>query len=113
MHIFYRAFFVTLCATFSAPIQADDFVTLVEQNFPYKEVDESYGAVHIQDGRCQEGTPFPISQKGSRTSAKMDLAKRIHEKLRSLGANAFAITDLNEGAYVVSMMVTPLTCDLS
>ena len=112
MHILLRIFFVLLCATFSAPIQADDFVSLVEQNFPYQEVDESYGVAHIQDGRCQEGTPFPISQEGSQTSMKIDVAKRIHEKLRSLGANAFVITDLNEDTHFTSMMVTPLTCDL-
>ena len=112
MHIFYRAFFIVLCATFSAPIQADDFVSLVEQNFPYQEVDESYGATKIQEGRCQEGTPFQISQEGYRTITRMDVAKRIHEKLRSLGANAFVITDLKEDTHVRSIMVTPLTCDL-
>jgi len=112
MHIFYRAFFVVLYATFSAPIQADNFVSLVEQNFPYQEVDESYGVAKIQKGRCQEGTPFQISQEGSRTSTKMDVAKRIHEELRSLGANAFVITDLKEDTHVRSIMVTPLACDL-
>ena len=112
MHIFYRAFFVVLCATFSAPIQADDFISLVEQNFPYQEVDESYAVAKIEEGRCQEGTPFQISQEGSQTSTKMDVAKRIHEKLRSLGANAFVITDLKEDTHVRSIMVTPYACDL-
>jgi hypothetical protein len=112
MHIFYRTFFVVLCATFSAQIQADDFVALVEQNFPYQEVDESYGSAKIQEGRCQEGTPFPMSQERSQTSTEMDLAQRIHEKLRSLGANAFVITDLKEDSHGRSIMVTPLTCDL-
>ena len=112
MRIIYRAFFVLLCATFSAPIQADEVVSLVEQNFPYQEVDESYGAAQIQYGRCQKGTPFPISQEDSQTSTKMDVAKRIHEKLRNLGANAFVITDLKEDTHVRSVMVTPLTCDL-
>ena len=112
MHIFYKAFFVVLCATFSAPIQADDFVSLVEQNFPYQEVDESYGVAKIQDGRCQKGTPFQISQEGSRTSTKMDVAKWVHERIRSLGANAFVITDLKEDTHVRSIMVTPYACDL-
>lgn len=112
MHIVYRAFFVILCATFSAPIHADDFVSVVEQSFPYTEVDESYGAAKIHEGRCKEGTPFQISQEGSRTSTKMDFAMRIHERLRSLGANAFVITDLNEDTHVRSITVTPLTCDL-
>jgi hypothetical protein len=101
-----------LCAIFSASIQADDFVSLVQQNFPYEEVDESYGAAKIQEGRCQEGTPFQISQEGSQNSTKMDVAKRIHEKLRSLGANAFVITDLKEDTHIRSIMVTPLACDL-
>ena len=48
MHIFYRALFALLCATFPASVQADDFVSLVEQSFPYEEVDESYGAAKIQ-----------------------------------------------------------------
>jgi hypothetical protein len=112
MHIFYRAFFVVLCAIFSAPIHADDFVSLVEQNFPYQEVDESYGAGKIQEGRCQEGTPFQISQEVSRTTTKLEVAKQIHEKLRSLGANAFVITDLEEDTHVRRIMVTPLACDL-
>ena len=112
MHILYRVIFVMLCATFSVSIQADDFVSLVQQNFPYEEVDESYGAAKIQEGRCREGTPFQISQEGSRTSTKMDVARQIHEKLRSLGANAFVITDLKEDTHVRSIMVTPLACDL-
>jgi hypothetical protein len=112
MHIFYRAFFVVSCATFSAPIPAADFVSLVEQNFTDQEVDESYGVAKIQEGRCQEGTPFQISQEGSQTSTKMDVAQRIHEKLRSLGANAFVITDLKEDTQVRSIMVTPYACDL-
>jgi len=112
MHILHRVLFVMLCATFSASIQADDFVSLVQQNFPYEEVDESYGVAKIQEGRCQEGTPFQISQKSSHNSTKMDVAKRIHEKLRSLGANAFVITDLKEDTHIRSIMVTPLACDL-
>ena len=112
MHIFCRAILVVSCATFSAPIQAGDFVSLVEENFPYHEVNESYGAEQIQDGRCQEGTPFRISQKSSKTATKMDVAKQIHERLRSLGANAFVITDLKEGTRVRSITVVPLTCEL-
>ena len=112
MRIFYTAFFIILCATFSAPSHADDFVSLVVENFPYQEVEESYGIAKIQEGRCQEGTPFQIVQEGSQTSTKMDVAKRIHEKLRSLGANAFVITDLKEDTHVRSIMVTPLACDL-
>lgn len=113
MHIIYRAFFVVLCATFSAPIHADDFVSVVDQNFPYDEVDESYGVAKIQEGRCQEGTPFQIVQDDSSTDTKMDVAKRIHEILRSMGANAFLITDLEEDTHVRNVMVTPLTCDLN
>jgi len=112
MHIFSRTFFVVLCAVFSAPIQADDIVSVVEQNFPYQEVDKSYGAAKIEESRCQEGTPFLVSQEVSMTSTKMDIAKQIHEKLRSLGANALAITDLTEESHVRKIMVTPLTCDL-
>ncbi len=112
MHIIYRTFFVALCATFSAPIHADDFVSLVEQNFPYQEVDESYGVARIQEGRCQEGTPFQISQEASRTATKMDVARQVHERLLGLGANAFVITDLKEDTHVRSIMVTPYACDL-
>ena len=112
MRIFYTAFFIILCATFSAPSHADDFVSLVVENFPYQEVEESYGNAKIQEGRCQEGTPFQIIQERFQTSTKMDVAKRIHEKLRSLGANAFIITDLEEDTLVRRIKVTPLTCDL-
>ena len=112
MHIFCRAFFVVLCATFSAPIQADDFVSLVEENFPYQEVDESYGAAQVRDRRCQEGTPFRISQEGSQAITKMDVAKQIHKRLRSLGANAFVIADLKEDTHVRSITVIPLACKL-
>ncbi len=112
MHIFSRVFFVVLCATFSAPICANDIVSVVEQNYPYREVDKSYGAAKIDERRCQEGTPFRISQEISATSTQMDIAKRIHEKLRSLGANALVITDLTQDPQVKSIMVTPLTCDL-
>ena len=112
MHIFYRALFVLLCVTFSSSVQADDFVSLVEQSFPYQEVDESYGAAKIQEGRCQEGTPFQVSQDISRTSTKMDVAKQIHQILQSLGANAFVITDLDEDTRVRSITVTPLACDI-
>ena len=111
MHILYRAIFITLCATFSAAIQADDFVSLVEENFPYQEVHESYGAAQIQGGRCQEGTPFQISQKNSQAATKMDVAKQIHKRLRSLGANAFVIADLKEGTHVRSITVIPLVCE--
>ncbi len=113
MRIFYTSFFIILCASFSAPSHADDFVSLVVQNFPYQEVEESYGFAKIQEGRCQEGTPFQILQKGSPSSTKMDVAKQIHEKLRSLGANAFIITDLKEDTHVRRIMVTPLACDIS
>ena len=112
MHIINRVFLVVICATFSGAIQADDFVSVVEQNFPYQEVDESYGVAKIREGRCRQGAPFQIVEDGSRTSTKLDVAKRIHEILRSMGANAFLITDLKEDAYVRSIMVTPLTCDL-
>ena len=112
MHILSKAFFIVLCAVSSASIQADDFVSVVEQNLPYQEVDESYGAATIQEGRCQKGTPFPVSQELSRTSTKIDVAKWIDERIRSLGANAFIITDLREDTQVRSIMVTPLTCDL-
>lgn len=112
MHIFYKAPFVFLCATFSAPILADDFVSVVEQNFPYQEVDESYGVASVQAGKCREGTPFVVSQSGYKPGTKFDVAKHIHKTLRSLGANAFAITDLDEDTYVRSITVTPLTCDL-
>jgi hypothetical protein len=112
MHISYVAFFVVLCATFSAPIQADDFISVVEQNFPYQEVDESYGAAKIQEGRCQEGPPFQIVQEDSPTNTKMDVAKQIHETLRGMGANAFLITDLEEDTHIRRVTVTPLTCDL-
>ena len=112
MHMFRRAFFVALCATFSASIQADDFVSLVEENFPYQEVDESYGTAQIKDGQCQEGTPFRISQEGSQTITKMDVAKQIHKRLRSLGANAYVIADLKEDTHVRSITVIPLVCKL-
>jgi hypothetical protein len=112
MRISYTAFFIALCTTFSAPIQADDFVSLVEQNFPYQEVEESYGMAKIKEGRCQEGTPFQIVQQLFQVSTKMDVAERIHVKLRSLGANAFVITDLKEDTLVRSITVTPLACDL-
>ncbi len=100
MRISITAFFIALCATFSAPIQADDFVSLVEQNFPSQEVEESYGIAKIQAGRCQEGTPFQIVQERFQVSTKMDVAERIHVRLRSLGANAFVITDLKEDTLV-------------
>lgn len=112
MHIHRRAFFAVLCATFSAPMQADDFVSLVEENFPYQEVDESYGAAQLQDGGCQEGTPFRISQEGSQTITKIDVAKQIHKRLRSLGANAFVIAELKEDTHVRSILVIPLACKL-
>ncbi len=112
MHIFFRIFLVALCVTFSAPIQAGDFVSVVENNFPYQEVDESYGVASIQDGRCQEGTPFSIFHQRSVPSTKIDVAKQIHEELRRRGANAFVITDLKEDSRVRSVVVTPFTCNL-
>jgi len=113
MHIFSTAIFVVLCAIISAPVQADDFVSLVEHNFPYQEVDESYGTAKIQDGRCRKGVPFSISQNRFQTTAKMDLAKQVHARLRSLGANGFMITDLKEDTLVKSIKVVPLTCVLA
>lgn len=112
MHILIRVFLVALCATLSAPIQAGDFVSVIEKNFPYQEVDESYGVANIKEGRCKEGAPFSISQQRFRTSAKIDVAKQIHEELRRRGANAFVITDLEEDSRVTSIVVTPFTCDL-
>lgn len=112
MHIFFRMFLVALCAAFAAPVQADDIVSVVEQNFPYQEVDRFYGATKIEERRCQEGTPFLISEGDSTTGAKMDIAARIHERIRSLGANGLVITDLTEDSRVRRIMVTPLTCDL-
>ena len=112
MHILQRAVLLVLCAMFSAHVQAEDFVSVVEQNFPYKEVDQSYGTAKIHEGRCKEGTPFSMIQKASRTSTTIDLAERIHAKIRSLGANAFVITDLKEDSHVRNITITPLTCDL-
>lgn len=112
MHIPQKAAFVILCASFAAHVQADDFVSVVEQNFPYEEVDQSYGGAKIQEGRCEEGTPFTIMQDGFKSGTKMDVAERIHAKLLSLGANAFVITELKEDAQVRSITVTPLTCDV-
>ncbi len=112
MHMSYRTFFIVLFAAFSAPVQADDLVSQVVQNFPYEEVDKSYGAATIQNGRCREGTPFSISEKRFLASTETELAKLIHEKTRGLGANAFVITDLREDTRVRSVMVTPLTCAL-
>lgn len=112
MHIFYKVIFVFLCASFSAPVFADDFVATVEQNFPYKEVDEAYGVASIQAGLCRAGKPFSISQKRFQASTHIDFASRIHEKLRTLGANAFVIVDIEEDTRVRSISVTPYTCDL-
>jgi hypothetical protein len=112
MHIVQKAVFVILCATFSAYVQADDFISVVEQNFPYQEVDESYGAAKIQEGRCEEGTPFTITQEGFKSGTKMDVAEQIHARISSLGANAFVITELKEDTQVRSITVTPLTCDV-
>ena len=112
MHNFSRTFFIVLCAAFSAPIQANDIVSVVEQNFPYQEVDRFYGATKIEERRCQEGIPFLISQDDSTTGTQMDIAERIHERIRSLGANGLVITDLTEDSRVRRIMVTPLTCDL-
>lgn len=110
MRILGSASFAILCATISAPIQADDFVSTVERNFPYEEVDLTYGTRKIEEGRCQEGTPFAIIQDDTDTSTKMDVAEQIHTILRSLGANAFVITELKEDTEVRSITVTPLTC---
>ena len=112
MHMFRKALFVAFCAAFSAPVLADDVVSFVVQNFPYQEVDESYGTTKIEQGQCQEGTPFPIFQEGFDSDAKMDVAKRIHERVRSLGANAFVMIDVAKDTRGRSIMVTPLTCDL-
>ncbi len=112
MHMSYRAFFVVLFAALSAPVQADDLISQVVQNFPYEEVDESYGTATIQDGRCREGTPFSISEKVFLATTKIELAKLIHQKVRGLGANAFVISDLREDSRARSVLVTPLTCDL-
>ena len=38
------------------------------------------------------------------------VAEQIHAILRSLGANAFVITELKEDTEVRSITVTPLTC---
>ena len=113
MHISSKAFFVVLCAIFSASVHADDFITLVEKNFPYQEVEESYGVANIEAGRCQEGTPFSISQKRFQNKTNIDLAAQVHERLRSMGANAFVINELQEGTLVRSITVTPLACQLS
>ena len=112
MHIFYKAMFAILCASFSAPVFADDFVSTIEQNFPYHEVDESYGVASIHTGRCHEGIPFSMSLERSQTATNLDVANRIHEKLRTLGANAFVIIDIKEDTRVRSIMVTPYTCAL-
>ncbi len=112
MHIFSKAIFIVLCAIFSAPVEAEDFVSFVEHNFPYQEVDESYGTANIQDGRCRKGIPFSISQNRFRTTTEMDLAKQVHRRLRSMGANGFVIIDLKEDTLVRSIKVVPLTCVL-
>ena len=112
MHIFHKAMFAILCASFSAPVFADDFVSTVEQNFPYHEVDESYGVASIRAGRCRQGTPFSMSLQRSQTSTNLDVASQVHEKLRTLGANAFVIIDIKEDTRVTSIMVTPYTCAL-
>lgn len=112
MHSLYKAFFVLLCAAFFAPVQADEFVSVVEENLPYQEVDIPYGTAKIQEGHCKEGKPFPFSPKGFGKTTKLDVARQIHEILLSLGANAFVITDVREDSRLRSMTVTPLVCDL-
>jgi len=113
MHIFAKTIFVVLCAIFAAPVEADDFVSFVEHNFPYEEVDASYGAANIDDGRCRKGLPFSVSQSRYRTTNKMSLAKQVHERLRSMGANGFVIVNLKEETLVRSIKVLPLTCTVS
>ena len=113
MHIFAKAIFIVLCAIFAAPVEADDFVSFIEHNYPYEVVDESYGTANIDNGRCQKGTPFSISQKRFGTTNEMNLAKQVHEKLRSIGANGFVIIELKEETLVRSIKVVPLTCVLN
>ena len=110
MHIFAKTIFVVLCAIFSAPVEAEDFVSFVEHNFPYEEVDESHGTANIEDGRCRKGVPFSISQSRFRTTYEMNLAEQVHIRLRSMGANGFVIIDLKEDTLVRSIKVVPLTC---
>jgi len=113
MHIFSKTIFIVLCVIFAAPVEADEFVSFVEHNFPYEEVDESYGTANIEDGRCRKGIPFSISQSRFRTTNEMNLAKQVHKRLRSMGANGFVIIDLKEDTLVRSIKVVPLTCVLS
>ena len=103
---------VTLCVAFSIHAHADEFISLVEENFPYQEVNESFGAAKIAEGRCKEGTPFTITEEDAESDTNMDIAERIHARIRSLGANAFVITDRKEDTRVRQIMVTPLTCEL-
>lgn len=113
MRIFSSVIFVVLVAAFSSPVLADDFVSTVEENFPYHEVDQSIGVASIREGRCVQGMPFSISERQSRSGKNIDVASRIHEKLRALGANAFVITQMKEDTRVRSVTVTPYTCRLS
>ena len=109
MHILRRTFVIAACATFSTSVQADDVASHIEENFPYKEVSESYGKSKIHEGQCQEGTPFLVVHDRFQVNGTMNLAARIHEKVRSLGANAMAMTEL-DGSRII---VTPLTCNLN
>lgn len=113
MHIFTKTIFIVLCAIFAAPVAADEteeFVSFIEHNFPYEEVDESYGTANIENGQCQKGIPFSISQNRFQTTNEMNLAKQVHERLRSMGANGFVIIELKEETLVRTIKVVPLTC---
>ena len=111
MHSFAKTFFIVLCVIFSASVKAEDFVSVVEH--PYEEVEQSYGAVNIENGRCQQGTPFSVSQRRFQSTKEMDLASQVHDRLRSMGANGFVILELKEDTLVKSIKVVPLTCALS
>ncbi len=113
MHIFARTIFIVLCAIVAAPVEADDFVSFIEENFPYEEVDESYGTANIENGKCQKGIAFSISQKRFQTTNEMNLAKQVHERLRGMGANGFVIIELKEDTLVRTIKVVPLTCVLN
>lgn len=113
MHDFAKTVFIVLCAIFSASVEAEDFVSVVEHNFPYEEVEQTYGAVNIENGRCQQGTPFSVSQRRFQSTKEMDLASQVHDRLRSMGANGFVILELKEETLVKSIKVVPLTCALS
>lgn len=112
MHISIRVFLFVVCATLSAPLRAGDIVSAVEQNYPYQEVAPSYGDAMIQAGRCLEGTPFFIPREDTVKGTSEQIARRIHETVRDLGANAFVLVDPDKGARSSHVKVIPLTCDL-